>query len=138
MPPPVRGGREEMQVLRIVAGLGALLHLVFAYQETLGWGPNFVRNAAPAWMHEPDAQAHVAWARKLAFNTGCYNLVLAIGLAWTAASDATMTSSLGMFFTLWLLIAAAAAAYTRVWLAAVAQGGLGLLLGVASFWMRQS
>jgi uncharacterized membrane protein len=124
-------------MLRIVAGFGALLHLGFAYQETFGWGPNFVRKAAPAWMREPDAQSHVAWAQKLAFNIGVYNLVLAIGLAWTAASDASMTSSLGMFFTLWLLTAAAAAAYTGVWLAVVAQGGLGLLLGVASFWMRQ-
>ena len=31
-------------------------------------------------MREPDAPAHVAWAQKLAFNMGVYNLVLAIGL----------------------------------------------------------
>ena len=124
-------------MLRIVAGLGALLHLGFAYKETFGWGPSFVSKAAPAWMREPDAQAHVAWAQELAFNVGAYNLVLAIGLAWTAVSDASMTRSLGMFFTLWLLTAAAAAAYTGVWPAVVAQGGLGLLLGIASFRMRQ-
>jgi Protein of unknown function (DUF1304) len=67
--------------------------------------------------------------KDLAFNVGAYNLVLAIGLAWTAASQA---SSLGMFFTVWLLIAALAAAWTHVWLAAGAQGLLGLLLGVVN------
>jgi uncharacterized membrane protein len=125
-------------MLRIVAAGGALLHLVFAYKESLGWGPAFVRQAAPAWMREPDAEAHVAWASQLALNMGVYNLVLALGLAWTAASDAGITRSLGMFFALWLLTAAAAAAYTGVWPAVVVQGVLGLLLGAASFWMRQS
>ncbi len=122
-------------MLRIVAGLGAALHLVFAYKEMLNWGPDFVRKAAPTWMREADAPAHVAWSEKLAFNMGAYNFVLAIGLAWTAASDVSMTSSLGIFFTVSLLIAVAAAAYTGVWLAVVAQGGLALLLGVALIWM---
>ena len=108
------GSGGNWTMLRIVAGLGALLHLGFAYKETFGWGPSFVSKAAPAWLREPDAQAHIAWAQKLAFNVGAYNLVLAIGLAWTAVSDVSMTGSLGMFFTLWLLIAAAAAAYTGV------------------------
>src|SRR3712207_7047428 len=55
----------------------SLLHLGFAYQETVGWGPAFVRRAAKAWMRDPRADdAHIAWARPLAFNVGAYNLVL--------------------------------------------------------------
>ncbi len=93
--------------LGIVAGLGALLHLGFAYQEVVGWGPAFVRRAAGAWMRDPGADdAHVAWARPLAANMGAYNLVLAVGLAWTAVADVGMAAAL--------------------------QGSLGLLLGLAA------
>jgi uncharacterized membrane protein len=116
-------------MLLYVAGLFAVAHLLFACLEVFCWGPKFVKFAAPSWMLEPDAAAHVAWAKKLALNMGAYNLVLAIGLAWTAVSQ---PSSLGLFFTMWLLIAALAAAWTRVWRAAVAQGVMGLLLGAVS------
>src|SRR6267142_3200115 len=58
------------------------------------------------------AEAHIAWAEPLAFNVGVYNLLLAIGLAWTALADATIASSLAIFFWIWLLGAAAAAFYT--------------------------
>jgi uncharacterized membrane protein len=122
--------------LGIVAGLGALLHLGFAYQEVVGWGPAFVRRAAGAWMRDPGADdAHVAWARPLAFNMGAYNLVLAVGLAWTAVADPGLAPALGRYFAFWLLAAAAAAAaaaWTKVWPAAALQGSLGLLLGLAA------
>lgn len=124
---------EKRKMLPIVAAIGALAHLGFAWQETVGWGPKFVRTAAKAWMRDPQADAHVAWARNLAFNMGIYNLMLAIGLAWTAAADQPVASSLGKFFALWLLGAAAAAAYTRVWLAVIAQGVLGVMLGLAAW-----
>jgi len=117
----------------IVAGLGALLHLGFAYQEIVGWGPAFVRRAAKAWMRDPGADdAHVAWARPLVINMGAYNLVLATGLVWTAVADPGMAPALDRFFAFWLL-AAAAAACTKVWPAAALQGSLGLLLGIAAF-----
>ncbi len=120
-------------MLRIVAAFGALAHFYFAYQEIVGWSPAFVRKAAGAWMRDPGADdAHVAWAANLAFNMGVYNLVLAVGLVWTAVADPGMASALGLFFAFWLLAAAAAAAYTKVRLAFVAQGSLGLLLGIAA------
>ena len=52
---------------------------------------------------------------------GVYNLLLGIGLAWTAVGDATIVSSLATFFGIWLLGAAAAALYTRVVKACVLQ-----------------
>jgi hypothetical protein len=65
---------------------------------------------------------------------GIYNLVLAIGLAWTVVADAHIARSLGFYFSAWLLIAAAAACYTKVYLAAKLQGVLGLLLLMATAW----
>ena len=102
----------------LVAGLGALLHVYFAFIETIKWGPATVRKIAPPWVEGIDTSlvdAHIAWAKRLAFNVGVYNLLLAIGLAWTAvayATDAAIASSLGIFFGIWLLGAAAAALYT--------------------------
>jgi uncharacterized membrane protein len=131
-----------MKLLAIVAAVGAILHVGFAYLETLGWGRWFVESAAGAWINPKDepkvTDAHICWARHLAFNIGVYNLVLAIGLAWTAyaawhAVDGTnISASLGIFFSIWLLGAAAAAAYTRVYVACGLQGILGLLLLCAS------
>ena len=132
--------------LRIVAGVGLLLQGYFAYQETLGWGPEFVADAAPAWVGYLEAKdlteetrQHIAWAENLADNMGVYNLVLAIGLAWVAIAGATVASSLGIFLAVWLLVAAAAAGYTEVYKASIAQGLLGLALLFASVWaLRQS
>ena len=76
--------------------------------------------------------AHVAWARPLAANMGAYNLVLAAGLAWTAVADPGLAPALGRFFAFWLLVAAAAATWTKVRPAAALQGSLGLLLGLAA------
>lgn len=120
--------------LQGVALVGALAHIYFAYQETVGWGRKFVDKAAPAWTKSagPNVDAHIEWARNLAFNVGTYNLVLAIGLAWTVVADASMARSLGFFFSAWLIIAAAAAYHTRVYSAAAMQGALGLLLLLAS------
>ena len=120
-------------MIRIVAALGALAHFYFAYQEIFGWTPAFVRKAANTWMRDPGLDdSHVAWSRNLAFNVGVYNLVLAVGLAWTAVADPGLAGTVSGFFTFWLLAAAAAAAYTKVRLAFVAQGLLGLLLGIAT------
>ena len=127
----------ELDGLTIVAGVGALAHLAFAYRETLGWGRGFVERAAGAWIDRTDPQgtdAHIAWAKRLAFNMGVYNLVLAIGLAWTAVADAGVRGSLGVFFSVWLLLAAAAAAYTQIYKAFLLQGALGLALLIASRW----
>lgn len=77
-------------------------------------------------------EAHIAWARNLAFNVGVYNLVLAAGLAWTAMADPVIRGRLAVFFACWLIAAAAAAGYTRVYAACIVQGLLGLLLLVAS------
>jgi uncharacterized membrane protein len=131
-----------MKLLAIVAAIGALSHVVFAYLETLGWGRKFVKSAAKAWINPNEApkvtETHISWARHLAFNIGVYNLVLAIGLAWTAyaawhaVAGINISASLGIFFSIWLLGAAAAAAYTGVYVAWGAQGVLGLLLLYAS------
>ena len=126
-------------LLEGAALLGALLQTLFAFKETVGWGRKFVEKAAPAWINpkDPNTDAHIEWARDLAFNMGIYNLVLAIGLAWTAVADASIARSLGFFFSAWLLIAAGAAWYTKVYSAAALQGGLGLLLLVAA-WSRST
>ena len=124
-----------MDFLGIVAGVGVLAHIYFAYKETIGWGPEFVKKAAKAWINPQDPRgtdAHIAWARNLAFNMGVYNLVLAAGLAWTAIADTNIRTSLGVFFSIWLLGAAAAACYTPVYTACIVQGLLGLLLLFAS------
>jgi uncharacterized membrane protein len=131
-----------MKLLAIVAAIGALSHVVFAYLETVGWGRTFVERAAGSWIDPKEApkvtETHIWWARHLAFNIGVYNFVLAIGLAWTAyaawhaAAGSNISASLGIFFSIWLLGAAAAAAYTRVYVACVVQGVLGLALLYAS------
>lgn len=120
--------------LQGAASLGALAQAFFAYKETAGWGRKFVESAAPGWIKpgDPNTDAHIEWARDLAFNMGIYNLVLAIGLAWTVVADASIARSLGFFFSAWLLIAALAAGYTKVYSAAALQGVLGLLLLVAA------
>ena len=124
----------KVSLLQGVASLGALAQTFFAYKETFRWDRKFVHMAAPAWIKpgDPNTDAHIEWARDLAFNMGIYNLVLAIGLVWTVVADASIARSLGFFFSAWLLIAAAAACYTNVHSAAALQGGLGLLLLMVS------
>src|SRR4051812_21898761 len=113
--------------LRVVAVVGAALQGYFAYMEALDWSPEFVRSAAPAWLDKPAMQlrpeileAAITWATLLAFNMGVYNLVLAIGLLWVAVAGASVAGSLGVFLGVWLLIAAAAALWTQVYLAFIA------------------
>lgn len=140
--PLVLTGMSVMRLsfLRTVAAGGAVLQSYFALQEVLGWGPGFVARAAPAWIGPrlPDGSApseilgHIAWSKDLALNMGVYNLVLAIGLAWVAVAGARVAGSLGMFLAVWLLMAAAAAGWTQVIPALVAQGLLGLMLLLAS------
>jgi uncharacterized membrane protein len=121
-----------------VAGIGAAAHGFFAYVETIGWRLHLVRKIAPAWVEGVEdtlAQAHADWARRLALNIGVYNLMLAMGLGWTCwafAVGSPMARALGIFFAIWLVGAAAAALYTQVFRAFVAQGTLGLLLLLAS------
>src|SRR4051812_5410822 len=123
----------------IVAGLGVAAHVLFAYQEILGWNLEFVQRVAPSWVKDLDdkvARDHVHWARQLAANVGAYNLVLAVGLAWTCwgfFKRSSLTYSLGLFLGFWLLVAAIAAVRTEVFLAACLQGALGVLLLIASF-----
>jgi uncharacterized membrane protein len=124
--------------LRMLAGVGAIAHVFFAFIEIFRWESSTVRRIAPSWiegLNDIDlAEAHIAWAKPLAFNVGVYNLLLAIGLTWTAFGDATIVRSLATFFAIWLLGAAAAALYTRVVKACVLQGLLGLLLLLVSIW----
>ena len=94
-----------MDWLLIWAAFGALAHVYFAFQETVGWGPEFVKKAAKAWInpHEDPAttNAHIAWAKPLAANMGAYNLLLAFGLAWTARQawvDAPTASPFGVLY----------------------------------------
>jgi hypothetical protein len=130
----------KLGFLKGAALLGALAQALFAYKETVGWGREFVDKAAPGWIKpgDPNTDAHIEWARDLAFNMGIYNLVLAIGLAWTVVADANIARSLGFYFSAWLLIAAAAAYHTEVYSAAALQGGLGLLLLVVTAWSRST
>ena len=125
-------GYGDMNWVQIAsASLGALAHFYFAYMETIGWGRNFVETAAGSWIDRAAprevAEAHIEWARKLAFNIGIYNLVLAFGLAWTAWAA---EQPLAIFFSIWLLLAAVAAYHTKVYIAFYIQGclALGLLL----------
>ena len=115
------------------ASLGAVVHFVVAYNETFGWNEAFVKKAAPSWIkdNDPEAKEHIKWAKGLAFNVGIYNLVLALGLAWTAWAafvDSNLQEPLAIFFSIWLLLAAAAAYHTKVYGAFVLQGFLALLL----------
>jgi uncharacterized membrane protein len=118
----------------LVAGFGAILHIGFAYKETLGWNREFVGTAAPSWIEGLDedlSNKHIFWAKRLAFNIGAYNLMLAAGLAWNCWAffwQQALAGMLGTFFAIWLLAAAAAALHTQVYLAAKWQGGLGLVL----------
>jgi uncharacterized membrane protein len=122
----------------IVAGFGVLAHVWFAYREILGWKLEFVKKVAPSWVEgldEKGAQDRVDWASQLAANVA-YNLVLAVGLAWTCwgfFTRSSLTYQLGLFFGFWLLVAAIAAARTEVFLAAGLQGALGVFLLIASF-----
>lgn len=132
--------------LRVVAGIGVALQGYFAYKETIDWGPAFVESAAPAWLKHlpkerlpgeelpPETIAAIEWATPLAFNMGIYNLVLAIGLLWVAVAGASVAASLGIFLGVWLLVAAAAALKTEVYLACGAQGLLGLAVMLLSIW----
>jgi uncharacterized membrane protein len=121
-----------------VAGSAAAAHVFFAYIETIGWRLHLVRKIAPAWLEglgDAKSAEHTDWARRLALNVGVYNLMLAIGLAWTCwafAFQSPMARALGLFFGLWLLGAAGAALYTQVFRAFVAQGILGVLLLLAA------
>ena len=121
-----------------VAGLGAAAHVFFAYIETLGWRLHIVRKIAPSWLEgleDAKSAEHTEWARRLALNIGVYNLMLAIGLAWTCWAFATQSptaGALGIFFGIWLLAAAGAALYTQVFRAFVAQGMLGARLLLAA------
>ena len=118
----------------LVAGVGAVLHVGFAYKETLGWNRKFVDKAAHAWIASLSvdvSNGHILWAEPLAFNMGVYNLVLAGGLAWTCwafINQPALAVTIGTFFIISLLAAAAAALHTQVYLAAKWQGGLGLVL----------
>ena len=120
------------------AGAGALAHVYFAYLEAVRWAPETVRKIAPSWLEglsDADAAKVVGWAKRLAFNIGIYNLVLALGLAWTCwafATQAPIAKSFGLFFAIWLLGAAAAAIHTQVPNAFKAQGALGVALLVAA------
>ena len=126
--------------LQGAALIGACVQVFFAYKEIFCWGREFVAKAAPSWIDpdDPNTDAHIHWARHLAFNMGIYNLVLAIGLAWTVVADASIAGSLGFYFSAWLLIAAGAAWCTKVKLAAASQGALGLLLLMATIWSRST
>src|SRR5436305_1315445 len=114
----------------VVAVIGAGLHVAFAYLETLGWGPGFVNRAAPSWMKRLNEDP-ITWAGPLAINVGVYNLALAIGLAWTCWAfyqQQAIAGLLGLYFAIWLLLAAAAAFHTKVYLAFALQGFVGLVL----------
>ncbi len=125
-------------IAALVAAICAIVHVVFAYQETIGWTREFVAKAAPSWiegLEDDNAKEHIFWAKRLAFNVGAYNLMLAVGLAWTCwafIQQPALAGMLAIFFAIWLLAAAAAALHTQVFLAAKMQGGLGLVLLLAA------
>ena len=127
----------------VVAGVGAAAHVYFAFIETVGWKLDAVRRIAPSWvagMTDVEAASFADRAKPLAFNIGIYNLMLALGLAWTCRAFATrapIASALGTFFAIWLLGAAAAALHTQVFNAVIAQGSLGVLLLLASILARK-
>ena len=121
-----------MDILRIVAGAGAIVHVGFAIAEMAFWTKGFAVRAARRWTLAGDTAEtpgrHILWAKPLAFTVGAYNLALALGLAWLAAKGSGATGALGPFLASWLLAAAAAAGATRVYSAMVVQGALGLAL----------
>ncbi len=119
-------------LLFVVAAFAALVHLLFAFRETVGWSTGFVERVAPDWSararNHAEFDRHVEWAAPLAANMAGYNLALALGLFWLAFAGAAVAGTLGVFLALFLLIAAFAAWRTGVVLGAWIQGGLGLLL----------
>lgn len=119
-------------LLRVIAAVGAVAHLIFAFRETVGWSTGFVERVAPDWVQRSRNHAEfdrqVDWAAPLAANLAAYNLALALGLFWLAWAGAAVAGTLGLFLALWLLIAAFAAWRTGVMLGAWIQGGLGILL----------
>ena len=124
-------------VLRWIAVLASAAHAYFAYREMRGWGRDLVKSVAPRWLTDPvpATDDQIAWARDLAFNVGAYNFMLAVGLAWVAY-DGAPKASLGIFFAVWLLVAAAVALHTGVMAAFYMQGVLGVMLLAASIWAR--
>ena len=126
-------------LLRPVAGVGAIAQLAFAGLEMFGWGDWFVTRAAPPWVNHQtlatltdEMKTSIAWAGDLAVNMGVYNLVLALGLAWVAAKGRVVAHPLGTFLAIWLIVAAAAAGLTGVYKALAFQGLLGVALLYAS------
>ena len=100
----------------------------------------FGNAVAPSWLKPPklvpnlDPKDVVDWAEDLAFNVGAYNLVLALGLGWTCwafLKQPNIAGPLGIFFAFWLLAAAGAAFYTKVFPAFALQGSVGVALLIA-------
>src|SRR5689334_8556518 len=125
--------------LGIVCLVSAAAHAFFAYEETVGWGPAFVGRVAKGWRNRDEDErtnnAHIAWAKRLAFNIGAYNLLLAVGFAaaaWQAYLHDAMAVPFAMFLGLFLLGAALAAGITKVYPALAVQGILGVLLVLAA------
>jgi uncharacterized membrane protein len=127
-------------ILRVVAVGGAALHVYFFYKEALTWDLPFVQKVAPSWIERvggsEKASPYVRWASDLAINMGTYNLILAIGLGWVAIAGAAVAGTLGIFLAVWLLGAAAAAYYTKVKRAFLAQAFLGVIILAASLAAR--
>jgi uncharacterized membrane protein len=127
--------------IRVIAAVAAIAHAYFAYGETRDWGRDLVAKVAPKWLlddaGQPLSPEHIQtvvnWAARLAVNVGIYNLMLAVGLAWVAVRGAEF-ASLGVFFAIWLLVAAWAAWKTDVVIAFYTQGVLGILLLAAAIW----
>jgi len=129
----------EWHWFHLPAFVGFLAHVYFSFIETLGWGFERVKRIAPTWLeglNDKTAIERVTWAKRLAFNIGAYNLMLAIGLGWTLAADPSIGRQLAIFFGIWLLGAALAAHHTRVTIAFYVQGGLGVLLLAAAIALR--
>jgi hypothetical protein len=135
----------KLNAFRWIAAVAAAAHAYFAYGEALNWGRDLVAKVAPKWLMDdaghslPDEQIKsvVGWASNLAFNMGMYNLMLAVGLAWVALRGAVL-ASLGVFFALWLLVAAGVAWYTGVVMAFYMQGALGILLLATAMWAKRA
>ena len=125
------------------AAICAAVQAYFAYREWFGWGVPFVNQAAKAWLdpkQDPQLVAsHVAWAGPMARNLAAYNflLALALALAWTsilALREAALALPFAILLGLFLLGAAAAAGYTKVYAALAAQGVLAVLL-LGAVWL---
>lgn len=119
-------------LLSTVAAVAAVVHLMFAFRETVGWSTGFVEQVAPDWAQRSRNHAEfdrqVDWAAPLAANMAGYNLALAIGFVWLAVAGTAVAGTLGLFLAIFLLIAAFAAWRTGVMLGAWIQGGLGIIL----------